>query len=148
MHHQDPDLEQSLFFLIKRTLRTFRGYMHRSFAKAGYDVTIEQWKVLRHLWCKDGQRQQDLADVVHKDKTGITRIVDSMEKRNLVVRIPDRSDRRQKLIYLTNKGKELQGELMQLIQNIYLDAEQGIEPEYLDILKKVLTEINSNLSNS
>ena len=116
MHYQDCDSEQSLLFLIKRTSRNFRKRLNRSFAKAGHDVTTEQWRILRCLQYQDGQRQQDLADVVHKDKTSITRIIDSMEKRDLVVRIPDRLDRRQKLIYLTNKGKRLQEELMQIAQ--------------------------------
>jgi DNA-binding MarR family transcriptional regulator len=103
---------------------------------------------LRCLQNQDGQRQQDLADVVHKDKTCITRIIDSMEKRDLVVRIPDRLDRRQKLIYLTNKGKKLPEELMQIARQTSLEAQQGINPEHLNICGEVLMKIRSNLSDS
>ena len=99
------------------------------------------------LWYKDGQRQQDLADLVHKDKTSITRTIDGMEKRNLVVRIPDRLDRRQKLIYLTDKGKRLREELMRIVREISLEAEKGIKPEDLDVFKGVLAGIRENLSN-
>jgi DNA-binding MarR family transcriptional regulator len=148
MHHQDNDSEQLLFFLIRRISRSFRKRLNQSFARAGHDVTTEQWRILKCLQNKDGQRQQDLADVVHKDKTCITRIIDSMEKRDLVVRIPDRLDRRQKLIYLANKGKRLQEELMQIAQKTSLEVQQGIEPEHLDICRNVLTKIRSNLSDS
>jgi len=148
MHHQDNDSEQLLFFLIRRISRGFRKRLNQSFAKAGYDVTTEQWRILRCLQNQDGQRQQDLADVVHKDKTCITRIIDSMEKRDLVVRIPDRLDRRQKLIYLTNKGKRLPEELMQIAQKTSLEVQQGIESEHLDICRNVLTKIRSNLSDA
>ena len=70
-----------------------------------------------------------------------------MEKRDLVVRIPDRLDRRQNLIYLTNKGKRLQEELMQIFQKTSLEAQGGIDPEQLEIFRKVLAEIHRNLSN-
>jgi DNA-binding MarR family transcriptional regulator len=122
--------------------------LNQSFAKAGHDVTTEQWRILRCLQNRDGQRQQDLADVVHKDKTCITRIIDSMEKRDLVVRIPDRLDRRQKLIYLANKGKRLQEELMQIAQKTSLEIQQDIDAEHLDICRNVLMKIRSNLPDS
>ncbi|MGQ9609995.1 MAG: MarR family winged helix-turn-helix transcriptional regulator [bacterium] len=148
MNSQDHDLEQSLFFIIKRTSKAFREKLNQNFTKAGYDVTSEQWRILRCLWQKDGQRQQDLADVVNKDKTCITRIIDSMEKRDLVVRIPDRLDRRQNLIYLTNKGKKLQEELIKIFDNTSLDAQRDIDPEHLAVFRKILEKIYHNLTNS
>lgn len=146
MHDQDHDSEQSLFSLIKRTSKAFRRRLNHRFAEAGHDVTSEQWRILRCLWHKDGQRQQDLADVVHKDKTSITRIVDCMERRDLVVRVHDRLDRRQNLIYLTNKGKRLQEELIQIARRISVEAYQGVAPEDLDIVRRVLTTLHDNLS--
>lgn len=146
MHNQNHGAEQTLYFLIKRTSRTFRGRLNRSFVQAGCDVTSEQWRILTCLWYKDGQRQQDLADFVHKDKTSITRTIDGMEKRDLVVRIPDKLDRRQKLIYLTDKGKRLREELMRVVQETSLEAEKGIKPEHLDVFRDVLSKIRNNLS--
>ena len=148
MHHQDYDTEQLLFFRIKRASIAFMRRLNRNFAEAGHDVTIVQWRILKCLWHKDGRRQQDLADVVHRDKTSITRMIDGMEKRDLVVRIPDRLDRRQKLIYLTGKGKRLREELMQIVQKTSSEAQQGIDQERLDVFGDVLAKIRSNLSNT
>ena len=120
--------------------------LNRTFTAAGHDVTGEQWRILMSLWHKDGQRQQDLADFAHRDKTSITRIIDSMEKRDLVVRVPDKLDRRQKLIYLTDKGKRQQESLMQIVRETSLEAQQGIEPEHLDVFRDVLAKIRDNLA--
>lgn len=144
----DHDQGQSLFLLIRHTSKAFREKLNNSFARAGHDITSEQWRLLKCLWQKDGQRQQDLADIAHKDKTCITRIIDSMEKRDLVVRIPDKLDRRQNLIYLTNKGKRLQEELMQIARKISEEAQQGVNPEDLDIFREVLTRLHDNLTKS
>ena len=147
VHYQDSDSGQSLFFLIKWTSIAFKKRLNRSFVVAGHDVTIVQWRILTCLWREDGQRQQDLADVVRKDKTSITRLIDGMEKRDLVVRIPDRLDRRQKLIYLTDKGKRLREELMQIVQSTSLGAQEGIKPEHLDVFRDVLAKLRDNLSS-
>ena len=146
MHNYDP--EQSVFLLLKQTSKAFREKLNRSFNEAGYDVTGEQWRIIRCLWHKDGQTQQDLSNVVNTEKTGITRIIDSMEKLDLVVRVPDRIDRRQNLIYLTNKGKRLQEELMRIYKDVSLEIQDGIDPEQLDIFRQVLTRIHNNLINS
>ena len=142
------DTEQSLFLLLKQTSKAFREKLNRSFTEAGHDITGEQWRIIRCLWHKDGQTQQDLANVFNADKTGITRILDSLEKRDLVVRVPDRVDRRQNLIYLTNKGKALQEELMQIFTKTSLGIQEGIEPEQLDIFKQILNKIYHNITNS
>ncbi|MBD3183874.1 MarR family transcriptional regulator [Candidatus Poribacteria bacterium] len=147
MQDQDQSSEQPLFSLIKWVSKAFRAKLNHSFTKAGHNVTSEQWRILRCLWHKDGQRQQDLADVARKDKTSITRIIDSMEKRDLVVRVPDRLDRRQNLIYLTNKAKRLQEDLTEIIRKTALQAQQGIDPDDLETLREVLTKLHDNLRN-
>lgn len=146
MYNYDP--EQSIFLLLKQTSKAFREKLNRSFIEAGYDVTGEQWRIIRCLWHNDGQTQQDLANVVKTDKTGITRIIDSLEKRELVMRVPDKTDRRQNLIYLTNKGKNLQEELMQIFMKISSEIEKDIEPEKLETFKQVLNKIYHNLTSS
>ena len=50
-------------------------------------VTIEQWSVLYHLWKKDGISQQDLCNASFRDKPSITRLVDNLERAQLVKRV-------------------------------------------------------------
>ncbi|MEJ7674181.1 MAG: MarR family transcriptional regulator [Chitinophagaceae bacterium] len=72
--------------------------------RSGLDITIEQWSVLYHLWKEDGQSQQQLCDATFRDKPGITRLVDNLEKLKLVKRVPSKDDRRINLIYLTKEA--------------------------------------------
>ncbi len=146
MHNYDP--EQSIFLLLKQTSKAFKEKLNRSFIEAGYDVTGEQWRIIRCLWHNDGQTQQNLANVVRTDKTGITRIIDSLEKRDLVMRVPDKTDRRQNLIYLTNKGKALQEKLMQIFVNLSSEIQKDIDPDEFNVFRQVLNKIYHNLTNS
>ena len=138
-------LEDSLGYVIGRAGRSLANRLNHNFEKAGHDVTCEQWAILTNLWQKNGQNQKDLAGVSCKDKTSITRLIDGMEKKNLVVRTPDKQDARHKFIYLTNKGKVLQQELVFIVQKTLMEAQSAISVKDLDTCKQVLRKVAQNL---
>lgn len=137
-------LEESLGHAMGRATRSLGALVNRHFARLGYDVTCEQWSVLVNLAKKNGQSQQELAAVLCKDKTSITRLIDNMENHSLVVRIPDKNDRRQKLIYLTKKAQNLQKELVVIIQDVLREAQKSINSNDLETCKKVLRQVYEN----
>jgi len=98
------------------------------------------------LWSKDGQSQQELCVCTERDKPCTTRLIDTMEKHNLVVRVPDRTDRRVKLIYLTQKGKQLQKTLTEQVMKSVYEALEGIDKHELDVCLKALHTVCANLS--
>ncbi|MEL6925948.1 MAG: MarR family transcriptional regulator, partial [Bacteroidota bacterium] len=102
--------------------------------------------VLFMLWVEDGRNQAELAEWSFKDKTTITRGLQSLEKLNLVVRITDEKDKRNKLIFLTHKGRELKNKVMPLAAATMEDAIQDISKEELNICRKVLGKIYNNLN--
>ncbi len=139
-------LEQSLGYAMGRATRALTTLVSHNFIKAGFDVTCEQWSVLVNLGKKNGQSQQGLANLTCKDKTTMTRLIDNMEKHSLVVRIPDKSDKRQKLIYLTKKGRDLQEKLTIVIQQTLIEAQKSINVKDLDTCKKVLNQVYENIN--
>jgi DNA-binding MarR family transcriptional regulator len=100
-----------------------------------------------HLWIKDGQAQQELCVYTDRDKPSTTRLIDTMEKHNLVVRVPDQHDRRVKLIYLTHKGRELQKTLMDGIKDAEQEALHGIDEADVEVCLRVLCQVYANVSN-
>jgi len=146
MKTTDYNLEESLGYVIGRAGRSMANRLNHNFEKAGYDVTCEQWAILMNLWHKNGQNQKDLAGVTCKDKTSITRLLDGLEKKNFVVRVPGKNDARQKFIYLTNQGKALQQELLELVKQTLAEARKGIKTRDLGICKDVLKQVAHNLS--
>ena len=144
MPHQKYILEESLGYAMGRATRALGALVNRNFAQAGYDVTCEQWSVLVNLGKKNGQSQQELAGLICKDKTSVTRLIDNMEKHSLVVRIPDKKDRRQKLIYLTKKGKDLQEKLRVIIFKTQMEAQKSMEIKDIETCKKVLHQVYEN----
>lgn len=95
-------------FITGKASTAMSRRLQKNFKQAGVEITIEQWSVLYHLWKADGMSQQQLCDATFKDKPSITRLVDNLEKINLVKRVASKDDRRINLIFLTPEAQTLQ----------------------------------------
>lgn len=72
-----------------------------------HGLTPEQFVVLATLFNHDGMSQRELADYLSKDRPNITRILDKLQEKGLVVRRPDSEDRRIYRVGATAEGYEL-----------------------------------------
>ncbi len=137
-------IDSSIAYLVGRTSRSIIKRLTKKFSDAGFDVSYEQWSILVHLYRKDGQTQQELSNIAVKDKAAITRLLNVLEKKNIVLRIPDRNDKRSKLVYLTNKAKEFKPDLIAVVEELLEEAEQNISSEEMVQCKMILNKIFSN----
>jgi len=140
----DRVIDSSIAYLVGRTSRAIIKRLTKKFADAGFDVSYEQWSILIHLYRRDGQTQQELSNIAVKDKAAITRLLNVLEKKNIVLRIPDRTDKRSKLVYLTNKAKEFRKDLMALVEEMLEEAEQGVSLEEMEQCRATLNKIFLN----
>ena len=129
------------------------GQVHRLSTKkfvqnshnSGLDISMDQWIVLGPIWENDGLSHKEISEYCLKDKTSVTKIIDTLEKKNLVVRVADQLDHRVKRVVLSNKGKEL---FLQAIPIMALTRDQlreGITEQDIESLRSVLTKIYNNL---
>ena len=88
-----------------------------------------------------------LSDACLKDKTSITKIVNTLEKKNLVVRVSDQLDQRIKRIILTTAGKQLLTDAIPIMNKTREEVAKGISESDIEIFKDVLSKIISNLEN-
>lgn len=144
-----PDMstpsDQPLVFLTNRVGRLLANTIRRQLPADKREVPTQYMGVLADLWQKDGVRQQDLAISSIKDKATITRILRYLEERNIVVRVCDESDRRNKRIYLTHKGKQLKSSLLPYAQSVVDRATRDIPAQDMQTCYRVLDKIYQTL---
>lgn len=131
---------------VGMTARAFKKRLSLHLAISGTDITADQFITLMNLRLKDGLCQRSVADLLGCDKTKTTRIIDVLEKRKLVTRVPDKTDRRQKMIYLTTKGKATCRQLQLVGQTTQKEALRGIRASRLNICREVLDQVLDNLN--
>jgi DNA-binding MarR family transcriptional regulator len=141
------NFNDSLGFIIVKAGRLIENKLKTDFEKENIDVTPQQWAVLTYLWNEEGISQQNLANAFSKDKTSMTRLLNNMEKNELIIRKQDAEDKRNKKIYLTLKSKLIKKNTIKIAEKTLMETLVGIDHKDLRLSKKVLKEINKNLED-
>ena len=128
------------------------GQIHRLSTKkfvqnshnSGIDISMDQWLVLGPIWENEGISHKEISEYSLKDKTSVTKIIDTLEKKNLVVRVPDQLDHRIKRVVLSNKGKKLFLEVIPVMELTRDQLRKGITDKEIELLRSVLSKIYKN----
>jgi DNA-binding MarR family transcriptional regulator len=142
----NEELFSSYSFLLDRTARRVKQYAQQQFKDQGFNITVDQWIVLKNLHEKDQMKQNELAELLFKDNPTLTRIIDLLCNKGLTVRNVHPNDRRSFVVSLTKNGVKKVELLSPKIKNIRLKAWQGLSEKDFNQFKKVLNTIYDNLS--
>jgi DNA-binding MarR family transcriptional regulator len=132
-------------FLLDRTARRVKQYAQRRFKELGFNVTVDQWLILRHLYDNDDLNQKELAELVFKDTPTLTRIIDLLCEKGLTKRRLHPEDRRSFNICLTTQGRARVEQLKPKVKDVRLKAWEGLSERDFAQFKRILNAIYVNL---
>lgn len=122
-----------------------RHFVQRRLREENIDLTFEMLQVISTLMERGEINQQEIANLLNKDKTSITYLLDNLTKRGLVVRVEDPNDRRNKIIHMTDAGRKVTDLLIPIIEDLHATVIRGLSAEYLQNVTRSLLIIKSNL---
>jgi DNA-binding MarR family transcriptional regulator len=139
----DCKAEESLgrqIYILSRDMSNFAEKVLSPFG-----VTLEQLHLLKCLPGKTGMTQKEICAVVYKSPANMTRMLDRMEAKDLVVRKDEPQDRRVCMIFLTAKGKKL----VEVVEGVFESFSQhflnGIKEKEIQTIKNGLQKMAGNL---
>ena len=142
-------MTQELFakysFLLDRTARKVKQYAQHQFKNGEFDVTVDQWLILKNLSENELLSQTELANLVFKDHPTLTRIIDLLCKKGYVERFPHPQDRRSFQLHLTATGLAKVSELKPKILEIREKAWENLTETDFEEFKRILDTIYKNL---
>jgi len=145
-----PDQKSELVIDFCKSIFELRHKLRKIFQlklkEAGISISFEVLEVMKFLRHHDGLNQQELADMLFKDKSTMTYLIDNMVKAGLVTRREDEADRRNKHIILTTKAHELQYQLTPLALQCYLALAQDIADQEIAMGIEMLAKMNKSLA--
>jgi DNA-binding MarR family transcriptional regulator len=103
-------IDDDIGFFIAVTSRLMDRALNGRLKK--YGVSFGQWPFLMTLWAEEGLTQRELSRRVSNEEATTTRTLDRMEVDGLIRREANITDRRQRIIYLTSKGRSLRDKLV------------------------------------
>lgn len=136
-------LDDSIGYLLHRTNMRAKNELLQ--ALRPLDLTPEQWAVLNRLWEKDGIPQKELAARISKDQPTVARILKKVQNKGLINRRADSVDKRVTLVFLTDKGRELEGKMVSLVQRVLGKALKDFSQKEVQLLRTMLNRIYHNL---
>ncbi|MCQ6959628.1 MarR family winged helix-turn-helix transcriptional regulator [Mucilaginibacter aquariorum] len=137
----------SYSYLLDRTARRVKGYAQQRFASGNFDITIDQWLILKSLDDDRYLKQKELAELTGKDTPTLTRIIDLLCKKGLTERVMHKDDRRSFTVHLTEAGKAKLLELSPKISEIRMKAWENLTEQDYEQLKMILNKIYQNLES-
>lgn len=142
------DFNKTLAPWIGKTSKMLNMYIADIFQKNNIKVTKQQWIVLKVLHeDHDGIIQNELAFITDRNKASLTRLINVMERNNLVIRIPSKEDSRKNLIYITKTGKQLFLKMKPLMLKSIKILQEGITDNEMKSFINIMTKIQHNLKN-
>jgi len=130
-----------IYRLNNRINKKFEKLQRRIIQKE--NLTTAQYSILQQLWKNDGIKFKQLADACCCSQSTITGIVDTMEKKDVVIRKMN-PDRRSVLVMLTDKGKKLEKETPN-INSILDNCCSGFDPNDIQLLTILLKKLDKSL---
>lgn len=142
MHQKNTisNLEDHLGYWV----RCLSNFVHENFAQkiARYDVSVEQWVVLRTIFGNEPLTLQETASLVGVDNSSLSRMIGRLVKKNLVIRTIDPKNRRSVILTLPAQSKELVPLLSQEADKNDMEFFQGLDEsqraQFLYITKHLL----------
>lgn len=138
---KEPEIRENLAYLLTRCGKEMRRLLSARLSAAGNPYNVVHLRTLMILFYHDGMNQQDLAEKLELDKTSVARLLSHLESEGLVVRVESKKDKRNKLVYITNAGREARNEIIPILMDSVGVIEEKIEPEDMEVTKRVLIKI-------
>lgn len=140
------NLSDSLGYLTRQLNQLILKAIAKDFVSDGISITSEQWIVLVLVWAEGGQTQRAITEKLYKDKAWTTRLLHDLEAMGLIYRLSSQQDSREKFTYLTDEGKDVMDRATKIVQGVLNKAYAGVDPEELNICRRVLRQSSKNLS--
>ncbi|WP_183558020.1 MarR family winged helix-turn-helix transcriptional regulator [Mucilaginibacter sp. SP1R1] len=138
------NLNNILFYTLERSIKTYRQFAQQELVKHGFNITIDQWLVLKALNDDPKQTQQQIAATVFKDYASVTRIIDLLVKKDYLTRTLHADDRRRFNLVLTENAIKILALMQPVINKNRETALAGINEQHATELRRILKTIIKN----
>ncbi|HIV70461.1 MAG TPA: MarR family winged helix-turn-helix transcriptional regulator [Candidatus Aquabacterium excrementipullorum] len=123
----------------------FKSRLRQAVQQEGEGLAPMEAKVLMFFTRRPGSTASDLALHSGRDKAQVTRLVQLLVDRGLLLREPDPADRRQQRLTPTAEGTALQRVLHRQRQKLGQTMVKGLSADELDQLSSLLRRLRDNL---
>ncbi len=132
--------------LTQELSKAYGNALLSNIKKKGYDIGIPEWSTLSFLSSKHQASQQEIALFLGVGKVFVKRLIDKMERRNLVRRSIRQADRSYNVVQLTSAGTDLFEKVKPLAEETISKASRNISVEEYHQFMRIIEKMKENLA--
>ena len=136
------EVENCVNFIMNKISKRLANKFNEALISEG--STRVQWLVMYHLYSYGEMNQCELSDKMNSRPSTIVRLIDRMEKEEIVQRTKSSKDRRVTHLSLTQKGEKRINDLMPRAEEMSIKISEGITDEEFQVFHKVLNKMTEN----
>jgi len=140
----DRELDRAFGFVVHDVARLIAKRFDQRAKSLG--LTRAQYRALAFLARQEGTNQAGLADILDVEPITLVRLIDRMEEAGWVERRPHPSDRRQYLLFLTEKARAIFARMRMIGLKVREDALAGFPIAEREHLIDQLLRVRANLA--
>jgi DNA-binding MarR family transcriptional regulator len=134
--------EPHLGRLLQEAQRALADELLQNLAERGYtDVRAGHAAVFMHIDRRAGTRLTELARRARMTKQGMMLLVDDLEERGYVRRVPDEEDGRAKVVRLTARGRRYVAEARRAVNAVEARARRLLGDRRYEALRSALEDL-------
>jgi DNA-binding MarR family transcriptional regulator len=141
-------MEHLMMPWIGKTMKHIDLFISGKLSEKGIDLSRQQMVLMKILLHDGPLPQNDLAFLTDRDKASLTRLLKTMERKNLVARISSADDKRVNMVHLTKHGEKTLSELMPVFLEVVMQMQSDISEEEQKVVIRVMQKIQDNISNN
>lgn len=113
---------------------------------SNYGIGSGQFMFLLELYIQDGRNQEELSERLKIDKGTTARALKKLEEQGFITRLKDECDKRSNKIYLTQKAKDVQENVYDILDEWNKKLRESLSEEEEDIVENLLMKVCNNIN--
>ena len=139
----------TVIYSVDMIIKNLKAELKHRIDKLDLGITGEQFVVLDTVSYYENIYPQKLSDILMKDKSNTTRMIQILVDKGLLIKEAGKSNNR--LVYIlkiTNKGKKLVDDNMPKIKKYITEIFENISDEEIELLHKMSTKFETALTDN
>ncbi|RYG19300.1 MAG: MarR family transcriptional regulator, partial [Chitinophagaceae bacterium] len=139
-------LNDTFLYTIDKCFRSYHQFAQKNVRKAGFNITIDQWLILKNVAENPDITQNDISKIVFKDNASITRIIQLLVNAGYLTRDSHPEDRRRVTLTLTKSGEKITAAVEKIAIQNRAAALKNVDQKLMADMKETLLKIIGNCS--
>ncbi len=134
-----------ILFLISRISYKVDRFLADEFRERGIEgISPSHGEILAGLMMFGEIQMKDIPELIDKDKSTVTALVNKLIRLGLIEKKEHRTDKRASYIVLTEKGSSLQGAMADISEKLREKAYINLSDDEKSLMTELLSRINKN----